>query len=93
MKATTIEMEECGMLRLPPALRSKYRLKKGDDVHLIDLEGYVLLVLAPGPSKVAELSADLEKMRKRAGLSEADLLEGLDEQRRLYFQEKYLGSS
>ena len=91
MNGMTIEMEERGVLRLPKALRSKYRLRKGDDVHLLDLEGYVLLTL--GPSRVAELSAHLEKMRKQAGLSEADLLEGLDEQRRSSFREKYSGSS
>ena len=91
MNVVTIEMEERGVLRLPKALRSKYRLRKGDDVHLLDLEGYVLLTL--GPSRVAELSAYLEKMRKQAGLSEANLLEGLDEQRRRYSLEKYGGSS
>ncbi len=91
MIAMTLEMEERGVLRFPERLRSKYRLRKGDDVHLIDLDGCMLLTL--GPSQVAELSAHLEDMWKQAGLSEADLLEGLDEQRRRYSREHYGGPS
>ena len=58
----------------------------------IDLgEGFVLCV--SGTTVVPGLVAEVEAMRKAAGLTIDDLLDGLDEVRRQVFQERYPGEA
>ena len=68
-----------GTVSLPAKLRAQYKLGEGDSLTLIDLGG--VFILSPEKTVVSKLAADLEQKRKAAGLTIADLLEGLDEQR------------
>ena len=86
MGQTILQIRD-GEVALPTSLRNRYKLKEGDSLTLIDLGG--VFVLAPQIARVPELAAELERQRKAAKLSLANLQEGLDEQRRIYAAKKY----
>ena len=86
MNETVLQIQD-GTVTLPARLRARYELGEGDALTLIDLGG--VFILSPEKTLVTKLTAELERERKAAGLSIADLLEGLDEQRRTYAKEKY----
>ncbi|MCS6936503.1 MAG: hypothetical protein NZ610_00210 [Candidatus Bipolaricaulota bacterium] len=77
-------------MTLPAELRKKYGLEEGESLLLLDLDG--VFVLSPKEALVPKLVGELERLREETGLRVEDLLEGLDEQRRQLYQERY-GSS
>ena len=87
MTATTLQVRQRGILTLPAKLRSRYQLDAGDQLTVVDLDGFILLV--PKVSLLPKLVAEIEQLREEAGLSIDDLLEGLDEQRRRAYEERY----
>ena len=87
METSTIQIRQRGVITLPAKLRQRYNLEPGDVLTLIDLDGALFLV--PKVSLVPKLATEVERLRQEAGLSMEDLLEGLDEQRRRYYREKY----
>jgi bifunctional DNA-binding transcriptional regulator/antitoxin component of YhaV-PrlF toxin-antitoxin module len=87
MEASTIQIRQRGVITLPSKLRQRHNLEPGDTLTFIDLDG--AFFLAPKVSLVPKLAAEIERLRQEAGLSIEDLLEGLDEQRRRYYREKY----
>ncbi|MBI3360501.1 MAG: AbrB/MazE/SpoVT family DNA-binding domain-containing protein [Chloroflexi bacterium] len=84
---TTVLQIQGGNVTLPAKLRARYKLQEGDTMTLVDLGG--VFVLSPKAAMVPKLAAELERRRKAVGLTVADLLEGLDEQRRIYAKEQY----
>ncbi|MBU0495445.1 MAG: AbrB/MazE/SpoVT family DNA-binding domain-containing protein [Chloroflexi bacterium] len=83
----TIQVRQRGTLTLPASLREKYNVRPGDTFRLLDLDGiFVLTRLVP---LVPELAREIEQARREAGLSTADLLAALREQRERYYQERY----
>jgi bifunctional DNA-binding transcriptional regulator/antitoxin component of YhaV-PrlF toxin-antitoxin module len=72
MRATTVQIRQRGTLTLPAKLRAKYRLDDGDSLTVLDLDGNILL--SPKVAVVPKLAAEVERMRKAAGLSVEDLL-------------------
>lgn len=89
MEILTIQLRQRGTLTLPAKLRSRYKLEEGDVLTVIDLDG--ILFLSPRVPMVPKLVAEIERLRQEAGLTPEDLLEGLDEQRRRYYEEKHRG--
>jgi len=87
MKNRTLTLRRRGVLTLPAELRKKYRLEEGEPLTLIDLGG--VFILAPKVPLVPKLVGELERLREGARLKVEDLLEGLDEQRRRLYQERY----
>jgi len=87
MNPRTITLRQRGTLTLPAELRQKYRLEEGEPLTLVDLDG--VFILAPKAPLVPKLVAEIERLREEAGLSVEDLLEGLDEQRRRLYEERY----
>jgi bifunctional DNA-binding transcriptional regulator/antitoxin component of YhaV-PrlF toxin-antitoxin module len=79
---TPIQVRQRGTLTLPADVRAKYNIKEGDTYYLVDLDG--IFVLTPMAPLVPELAREIERMRLEAGLSTADLLQGLREQREKY---------
>ncbi len=57
---------------LPAKLRAKYRLDEGDNLTVVDLDGGILLT--PKALVVPALAAEIERLRRAAGLDVADLL-------------------
>ncbi|MHC4952555.1 MAG: AbrB/MazE/SpoVT family DNA-binding domain-containing protein [Planctomycetota bacterium] len=68
---TTIQVRQRGNLTLPAALREKYGLGDGDPLTLVDLDGAILLT--PKILTVPRLAAELEKLRRKKGLTLKDL--------------------
>jgi len=79
---TPVQVRQRGTLTLPAELRAKYGIKEGDTYYLVDLEG--IFVLTPMTPLVPELAREIERLRLEAGLSTAELLAGLREQREQY---------
>jgi bifunctional DNA-binding transcriptional regulator/antitoxin component of YhaV-PrlF toxin-antitoxin module len=74
-------------MTLPVKLRERYSLDAGDTLTIVDLDG--ALVISPKVSIVSKLAAEIEQIREEAGLSIDDLLAGLDDERRRYYEERY----
>jgi AbrB family looped-hinge helix DNA binding protein len=75
----TIRVSQRGTITLPADLRAKYGIKPGDMLHLMDLDG--VLVLTPMAASAPELAREIDRLRQEAGLSIEDLLARLREQR------------
>ncbi len=88
--ATTIQMRSKGALTLPADLRKKYALEEGDVFTVVDL-GDGAFFLSPRLSIVPKLVGEIEALRKEAGLSVEELLEGLPEERRRLMEERLRG--
>ena len=70
-RPTTIQIRKRGTLTLPAAVREKYGLGEGDPLTLVDLDGTILLT--PRLLFVPRLAEELERLRKKKGLSLKDL--------------------
>jgi AbrB family looped-hinge helix DNA binding protein len=84
---TTIQVRNRGVITLPKELREKYNIENGDLFRLVDLDG--IFVLTPMTPIVPELAREIEQARLESGLSMAELLQELREQRSRYTAEKY----
>jgi bifunctional DNA-binding transcriptional regulator/antitoxin component of YhaV-PrlF toxin-antitoxin module len=80
MRTSTIQLRQRGVLTLPRSLRDKYRLAEGDPLTLVDLEG--VLLLSPKAPLVPKLTAEMERLRREAGVSVRELMDGLPRQRK-----------
>ena len=80
--------QDCS-ITLPASLRKKYKLEEGEVLTLIDLgEGTILL--KPMVSQVNKLSNRIAKRLKEENITLDDLLQTLDEERKIYYQENYV---
>lgn len=87
MKAT-VQIRSKGTITLPAALREKYKLEKGKTLSLIDLgEGKILLTTKP--SRLGKITARIEKRLKEENVTLDDILGQLNEERKIYNQERY----
>jgi AbrB family looped-hinge helix DNA binding protein len=77
-----------GKITLPAKLRKKYNWGTGKNFTLVDLdEGSILLV--PKISKVTEHANKIAKLCKETNVTLEDLLETLEEERKILYQERY----
>ncbi len=72
MRTATVQIRQRGTLTLPAKLRAKYRLDNGDSLTVLDLDGSILL--SPKIPMVPKLAAEIERLRRAAGLEMEDLL-------------------
>jgi bifunctional DNA-binding transcriptional regulator/antitoxin component of YhaV-PrlF toxin-antitoxin module len=70
-QAATIQIRQRGTVTLPIKLREKYGLRDGDPVTIVDLDGVFLLT--PRVLSVPGLAKELERLRRKRGLSLKDL--------------------
>ncbi|MBK8050847.1 MAG: AbrB/MazE/SpoVT family DNA-binding domain-containing protein [Anaerolineales bacterium] len=80
MQSYTVRVRERGQLTIPQAAREELDIKEGDTLTLIQIEG--LLVLEVRQPLVPQLSEQFSRQMDEAGVSLADLLIGLEEERR-----------
>ncbi len=86
---TNIQVRSKGTITLPASLRKKYKLEEGEVLTIIDLgEGTILL--KPMVSQVNKLSDRIAKRLKEENVTLDDLLQALDEERKIYYQEHYV---
>jgi AbrB family looped-hinge helix DNA binding protein len=89
MTSSTLQIRKKGSITLPKQIRDKYNMNEGDIYTLVDLgEGSFCLV--PKVFQVDRLTRKIQEEMSRYGLSEEDLLNGLEEERKIYYQEKYV---
>jgi bifunctional DNA-binding transcriptional regulator/antitoxin component of YhaV-PrlF toxin-antitoxin module len=86
---TTVQMRSKGTITFPAKLRSKYKLQDGEVFTIIDL-GEGTFLLKPMVSQVNKLSNQIAKRLKEENVSLDDLLQALDEERKIYYQENYV---
>ncbi len=72
MRTSTVQIRQRVTLTLPAKLRAKYRLDDGDSLTVLDLDGTILL--SPKVPIVPKLAAEIERLRRAAGLAVEDLL-------------------
>jgi len=82
-------MRSKGTITFPAKLRSKYKLQDGEVFTIIDL-GEGTFLLKPMVSQVNKLSNQIAKRLKEENVSLDDLLQALDEERKIYYQENYV---
>jgi bifunctional DNA-binding transcriptional regulator/antitoxin component of YhaV-PrlF toxin-antitoxin module len=80
MRDSIVQLRQRGVLTLPRKLREKYGLEEGDPLTIVDLEG--MLLLNPKPSVLPKLAAEFDRLRRKAGVSVKDLMDGLPRQRK-----------
>jgi len=86
----TVQIRSKGTITLPIALREKYKLEKGKMLSLIDLgEGKILLTTRA--SRLSKITARIEKKLKAENVTLDDVLEQLNEERKIYNRERYPG--
>lgn len=73
---------------MPAALRKKYNWGAGKKFTLVDLDNGSVLLL-PMKSKVTKLADKIAELCQEANVTLADLLETLDEERKILYQERY----
>ena len=89
MSAVNIQLRRKGILTLPVSLRRKYDLDENDVFTLEDL-GNGSFLLIPQVSKVAHLGDRVAEAMVGEEVSLEDMLEALDEERKIYYREHYV---
>lgn len=93
IKQTSVRLRERGQITIPQAVRDRWtaEVKDLDVLNLIEIGDAVFL--SPKKLLLPELSKQFSALMDEEGVSLADLLEGLAEERQAIYQERYGGSS
>ena len=79
MQTYTVRLRERGQVTIPQAARAELAVKEGDTLTMVQIDG--LLLLRPKQPLVPQLSEQFSRQMDDAGLSLAELLEGLAQER------------
>ncbi len=82
-----VRLRERGQITIPQSLRERLDLYEGEPLWLVELNG--MIFLARKELQVPRLADKLATMMDEAGLTLADLLEGLQSERRAIWEERY----
>ena len=88
MTTLTVQIRRKGVITLPIELRRQYNLDEGDVFTLVDLGGGSFL-LTPRVSQVARLGDQVAWLMEEEGVALEEMLEALDQEREIYYQEHY----
>ena len=81
-KSVTAQISQRGVLTLPKSLRDRYKIKPGDVVTVIDLDG--AFVISPHRSEVDRLADEIGSILNERGESLESMLTTLREEREKY---------
>lgn len=84
----SIRLRERGQLTLPQTVRKSLDLSAGVVLTLVQIDN--ILLLSRRESEIPELSQQFSVLMQESGVSLAELLEGLDEERKLIWEERTL---
>lgn len=87
VKPLTTEIKSRGQLTIPKKIRVMGHLEEGQIVSIIPVGDSV--IITPKRLELDEARREIRKLLKAAGLSEEDLLKGLQEERERLYQETY----
>ena len=79
MQTYSVRLRERGQLTIPQSACHDLGIKAGDTLTLIQIDG--LLLLGPKQPLVPQMSEQFSKQMDEAGVSLADMLEGLAQER------------
>ena len=79
MQTYSVRLRERGQLTIPQSACHDLGIKDGDTLTLIQIDG--LLLLGPKQPLLPQLSEQFSKLMDEAGVSLADLLKGLAQER------------
>lgn len=86
--STIIQIRGKGSLTLPIELRRKYQFNEGDVLRLIDL-GDGSFLITPQETTIDRLGDRIVNIMNEQSVSLDDILETLDQERQVYYQERY----
>jgi bifunctional DNA-binding transcriptional regulator/antitoxin component of YhaV-PrlF toxin-antitoxin module len=89
MTTMTVQIRRKGVITLPVEMRRRYGLDEGDVFTLADL-GDGSFLLTPRVSQVARLGDQVARVMAEEGVDLEEMLEVLDQERELYYQEHYV---
>ena len=87
VKVSVAEIKARGQLTIPKKIREAGHLEEGQAVSIIPVGDS--LVITPKRLELDEARRQLKRVLKSSGVSLADLLSGLDEERTSLFKEHY----
>jgi AbrB family looped-hinge helix DNA binding protein len=87
MKPLTTEIKPRGQLTIPKKIRVMGHLEEGQVVSIIPVGDSV--IITPKRLALDEARREIRRLLKATGLSEQDLLKGLQEEREKLYQETY----
>ena len=87
--AYTVRLRERGQITLPQSVRNNLAVDTGDTLNLVQIDD--ILLLSPRQTMIPKLSQEFTELMQEEGISLAELLQGLEEERRLIQQEKETG--
>ena len=82
----SIRLRKRGQLTLPQAVRQSLTLSADVVLTLVQIDN--VLLLSRRESEIPELSQQFSVLMQESGVSLAELLEGLDEERKLIWKER-----
>lgn len=87
MKTASAEIKSRGQLTIPKKIRESSHLEEGQVVSVIPVGDSV--IITPKRLELDEARRQIRKIMKASGLSEKDLIRGLEEERELLCKETY----
>jgi AbrB family looped-hinge helix DNA binding protein len=85
--AFAVRVRERGQITLPRSVRTSLAVETGDTLNLVQIDDIVLL--SPRQAMIPGLSQEFTALMQEEGISLAALLQGLEEERQLIWQERY----
>jgi bifunctional DNA-binding transcriptional regulator/antitoxin component of YhaV-PrlF toxin-antitoxin module len=82
-----VRVREDGSVTLPASLLERSNIRPGETLSVVDVDG--LLILTRTADEVSHLAWEIERDLRDAGVSMAEMFEGLRAERERYYQEKY----
>jgi AbrB family looped-hinge helix DNA binding protein len=87
VKTAIAEIKSRGQLTIPKKIRESSHLEEGQVVSIIPVGDSV--IITPKRLELDEARRQISRIMKASGLSEKELLKGLEEERELLYRETY----
>jgi AbrB family looped-hinge helix DNA binding protein len=87
IKTASAEIKSRGQLTIPKKIRESSHLEEGQVVSVIPVGDSV--IITPKRLELDEARRQIRKIMKASGLSEKELIRGLEEERELLYEETY----
>lgn len=85
--AFTVRVRERGQITLPQSVRTSLAVDAGDTLNLVQIDDIILL--SPRQVAIPKLSQEFSTLMEEDGVSLAELLQDLEEERKLIWQERH----
>ena len=82
-----VRLRERGQITLPQPVRDSLAMDTGDTLNLVQIDD--ILLLSHRQAVIPKLSQEFTSLMEEEGISLAALLQGMEEERKLIWQERY----